>query len=400
MPMMGGMWNGDGRRRDGLARHFAVGLARAVSAVLTSVTAMGAVITAMPGGFERGAAVIVCAFVLAIILHELGHLLAARIVGSAVTAIYLGGPPVLATVRLGGIRLGLGVRPRGRVMLRQRPPAGRHAVFLAAGPLVNLLTAVVVLVLPGPRWLNWPAALIWAGMGLGNLVPLRARDGQPYDGAALLRLAGQHRADKDVRRLTASPGWLERADAADRLLAGYRRKAPAALGRFHVLAALLRAREQIDDLLELHAGEFRLSGPPSQDDVLGIHQLEWAVLTVPGLGEPAAGLAAERVEWVVRHCAAETLPAVQHTLALARLRQHRPAEVEPLCTDVLAASLTADQRATVLATVAMARHALGEDARTPLAEAVTLAPAADLVSEAGRLAGTASPQQRPSGTLA
>lgn len=400
MPMMGAMPNREGRRRGGLAHDFAAALARAVSAVLTFVTAMGAVITAMPGGFERGATVIVCAFVLAIILHEVGHLLAARIIGSPVAAIYLGGPPALVTVRLGGTRLGLGLRPRGRVMLRQRPPAGRHALFIAAGPLVNLLTAVAVLVLPGPRWLNWPAAVIWGGMGLGNLVPLRTRDGQPYDGAGLLRLAGRHRADKDLGRLTASPDWPGRADAADRLLAGYRRDASAALGRFHVLAALLRESGRIDDLLELHAGEFRLSGPPGQDEVLAIHQLEWAVLTVPGLGQPAADLAAERVDWVARHCAAETLPAVRHTLALARLRQHRPAEVEPLCTEVLAGSLTADQRATVLATVAIARHALGQDARTPLAEAVALAPSAELVGEAGRLAGPVSPDQRPSSTLA
>lgn len=45
------------------------------------------------------------------------------------------------------------------------------------------------------------------------------------------------------------------------------------------------------------------------------------------------------------------------------------------------ASLTASERATVLATVAMARHALGQDFRTPLDQALALDPDADLVGE-------------------
>ena len=61
-------------------------------------------------------------------------------------------------------------------------------------------------------------------------------------------------------------------------------------------------------------------------------------------------------------------------MALARLRQGRFAEVEPWCASSLASDLRPDDRATVLATIAMARRALGQPYEEPLAEAVALSP--------------------------
>jgi hypothetical protein len=74
--------------------------------------------------------------------------------------------------------------------------------------------------------------------------------------------------------------------------------------------------------------------------------------------------------------------AALHTLATARLRQGRLAEVEPLCAEVLASAPDPGTRATTLATVVLARRALGEPYEELLAEAVALSPDADLVAEA------------------
>jgi hypothetical protein len=75
---------------------------------------------------------------------------------------------------------------------------------------------------------------------------------------------------------------------------------------------------------------------------------------------------------------------VRHTLAIVRLRQGKPAEVRRLCADALATDLDPDDRAMVLATVAMARHQLGSPAygREVLGEALELDPSAELVPEA------------------
>ncbi len=73
---------------------------------------------------------------------------------------------------------------------------------------------------------------------------------------------------------------------------------------------------------------------------------------------------------------------MEHTLALARLRQGRFDEVEPLCESGLAADFGPDNRATVLATIVIARRALGQPHADLLAEAVALSPDADLVAEA------------------
>jgi hypothetical protein len=73
---------------------------------------------------------------------------------------------------------------------------------------------------------------------------------------------------------------------------------------------------------------------------------------------------------------------MEHTLALARLRQGRFDQVEPLCASGLAADVDPDNRAALLATLVIARRALGQPHADLLAEAVALSPDADLVAEA------------------
>ena len=389
--MIRGMWRRVGRGLGRVVLGLAWACAQVVGGLIAACAVLGAALTAAADGFERGTVSVFCGLVLAIVVHELGHLLAARLAGAQVAAIDIGGPPALVTFRLGGIRLGLGWRPRGLVRLTRPLAAGRTALVVLAGPLASLLMAVVLLAVPAPVWLSWPVALLSAGVGLVSLVPQRSRAGRSSDGAVLAGLPGQLRAEADLRRLMALPGWQGRADAADRLLAADRRNAAGVLGRPDVIAESLREHGRIDDLLALHAREFPLSDAPSPGAVMVIHRTEWVVLTVAGLPRLSADLAAWRLDWVLRHSAAETLPAARHSVALARLRQQRFAEVEPLCTDALAADLTPGERATVLATVAMARHALGHDCRALLAEALALDPAAELVSEAGRLAPDLAP---------
>jgi hypothetical protein len=74
--------------------------------------------------------------------------------------------------------------------------------------------------------------------------------------------------------------------------------------------------------------------------------------------------------------------AARVTLALARLRQDRLDQVEPLCANALASDLTPEQRATALAAVVLARRATGQPYQAELAEARALAPGAALVAEA------------------
>jgi hypothetical protein len=119
-----------------------------------------------------------------------------------------------------------------------------------------------------------------------------------------------------------------------------------------------------------------------------VHVLSWKVLAVGDTAAETADLAAGRIEWVLGQLDEEypdertPLHVVRYTLALARLRQHRPQDVQGLCAGALAAKLDPDDRASVLALVAMARHALLLSGRPQLDEALALDPNADLVSEA------------------
>jgi hypothetical protein len=362
------------------------GLAWAAAVIVVTVAAVtsstAGVFAAFAAGAWRGIVVLLCCYVAAIVIHELGHLCAARLLGVPVTGVYLGGPPALVTVRLGGVRLGLGLLPRGRVTHRVPPSAGRRALIIAAGPLANLVTAALALPLPLPRWVSWPIALTWAGLGLASLIPRRPEGERLSDGSVLMTIPGQRRAAVDLRRLLATPGWTERPDATDRLLTAFWRQVPEARHRFAPLAVLLKRNGRIDDLLKLHAVDFRLADSPDGCTVTAIHVLEWMVVTLPRLGRPVIDLAARRLEWAADHASPRSRAAIEHSLAVARIRQGRLAEVEELCAGTLAAEMPARERATVLATVAMARHLLGQDSQQPMAEALALDPAAELVSEA------------------
>ena len=349
-----------------------------IIAVFLQVAAVSWVLLAYAG--EPGAGsepwamygVYVLASAIAVVVHELGHLLACLALGIEVTAFRLGGKRLAIRFRVRTVEVTLGWPYQGRVEFGSVRSAGRLAVVALAGALVDLAVAGLVLagsaaVTPGgdERPLVIAAVLGFAVTGLAALLPYRSRSRELSDGARLFEL----RAGVDASQRRAG---LQ-------------------------IPARLRREGRIGELLELHAGFRAPDGPHAREQTESLHNLEWNLLLVPGLPAQTIDQAARRVHWVLANYPFDTgkgslpRPAVEHTMALARLRQGRLAEVEPWCASSLAARLRRDYRATVLATVVMARRGLGQPYEALLAEAVALSPQADLVQEAS--GGVPSPQR-------
>jgi hypothetical protein len=122
------------------------------------------------GGQWRLLAIIYGLLLLGTAVHELGHLLAAWMLSEKVTEVHIGSPPSVLRVRAVGVVWHLGPVPRGRVRYGSGAavPDRRDAVFRAAGPLANLLTAAVALAIPAHGPVKYSAALIFAVSGLAN----------------------------------------------------------------------------------------------------------------------------------------------------------------------------------------------------------------------------------------
>jgi hypothetical protein len=186
-------------------------------------------------------------------------------------------------------------------------------------------------------------------------------------------------------------------------LRAFRHGDPAARRGLASIATALRRQGRARELLELHAGSGRPAGPGALEEARSLETLEYNVLLLPDLPSQVQTEAASRVQWIVANYPYDqrTEPvhhaALEHTLALARLRQGRFGEIEPLCASALAADVGKENRATVLATIALARSALGQPHADVLAEAVALSPDADLVAEAQRIHPVRESQPQPSG---
>jgi hypothetical protein len=337
-------------------------------------------------------AVVFGGIVLAAVVHELGHLLACLLGKVEVCEFQLGAPPLAFRFRVGKTRVILGLPFRGHV--RHGPTTtGRRAAFLAAGPLADVAAAGVVLTLPMGRQSATCLAVVFGGIGIASLVPCRTKKGGMSDGAGLLGLRGYGRnavVQADMREFAAAPDGPGLSERASRVLAADREGVPIAREWAGLLAEMLRREGRMAEVLEIHAGLPVLDGALDETQAWSAHLVEWNVVAVPGLPAEVVHEAASRVQWVLDHYhfgpddTAINRYAVLHTLATARLRQGRLAEVEPLCTEVLASDPDPGMRATTLATVVLARRALGEPYEELLAGAVALSPDADLVEEAGR----------------
>ena len=195
-------------------------------------------------------------------------------------------------------------------------------------------------------------------------------------------------------------GPLQPERASRWLAAYYNKEALAWLGAGFI-GRSLRREGRITELLALHADLPLPAGPQAAKLAETTHMLAWEVLLLPEPPLEAVDSAVTRVEWVLDNAefkpgsADWTRAAVQHTLALGKLRQGQFAVVEAMCQPILAEwDLAACSRATVLATIVLARKAAGQPYEQLLAEAVALAPNADLVQEA---AGNRQLQLCPAG---
>jgi hypothetical protein len=331
----------------------------------------------------------IAAMLFGIVAHELGHAVAVRLSGGQVLTIHFFGPPDRLTFHIGQTAVTFGLRPRGRVEFpRGQLSIVRDGLVTAAGPLAEMLTAPLWLLLPLPRWISVYLAFISLTSGLRDFAP--GTDEYESDGYKLFRFRAQLRAEADIRELLATPDWSAVPEAADRLINGYRLEVPQAEDCVRQLSA------QPAVLRRLYALQWTLPKQPARDVRRAVHSLSWAVLLAPDLPSTLADLAANRVEWVLRtvdpHEGTQmSVARVKHTLALARLRQGRAGDVRALCRNALAESLGPSERATVLATVAMAKHARMLSGNEELDEALALDPNADLVAEAvGLLRGKES----------
>jgi regulator of sigma E protease len=145
-----------------------------------------------------------------LILHELGHFVTARLNGIKVEEFAVGFPPRIASVVRGGIRYSLNLLPLGAYvrMLGEEDPTSpgsfasksksQRAVVLAAGPAVNLISAVLVFALAyGTGWPDPSAAIVrvqevvagtpaeQAGLQAGDV--LRLANGQALGSPAQFR---------------------------------------------------------------------------------------------------------------------------------------------------------------------------------------------------------------------
>jgi len=372
-------------------------------------------------------ALVVVGVPVVVVVHEAGHLLACLALGVQVRGLQFGNAKS-ARLRFAvrGVEVSLGVPYSGRVLYGLGAAVGRSALITAAGSLANLIAAAALFAVGQRGNLTVAAALFTAGhvenlgllglallmamIGVSSLLPYRARNGRPTDGARLLGLLGG-RFGAALRTRDAR-GWLPLAGAPAKLDAEYKElvrhgarelppeqtarwlkayweREPLALHAAGLLGRSLRLQGRIGELLALHADLPRPAGPRATQLTVAAHALDRQVLMVPGLPAEAVNRAVARVEWVLR--TAEFKPAGQpwsrevvlHTLALGRFRQGRLAEVEELCRPILALPRPGPRsRATALATVALARRAGGLPCQAELAEARFLDPGADLVAEA------------------
>jgi hypothetical protein len=329
------------------------------------------------------------AFAVGTVAHELGHAVAARLAGVRVLAITVGGRLGRVTVNVGNVAVSVGLGLGGSVEYDGGLSAFGRAAILTAGPAANVLIAPLCLLLPVRHAEAMLIMLGVVGSGLQDLVPARDEtDGHLSDGAKLGQIPARRRADAEVRRLLGDPDWPDRPEAFGILVNGYRLDVPEAEDCLRELG------KTPDCLLRVYRQPWTLRDQPEPDTLHIVDVLSSKVLLTGDLPAEIADLAAIRAEWVVAHLDKDhedgRLPvwSARQTLALARLRQGRPADVRQLCAGALTAKIDSDDRATTLAIVAMARQALLLNGGPQLDEALALDPSAALVREAAdRLAG-------------
>src|SRR5688572_18156632 len=117
---------------------------------------------------------ILVSFVLTLVVHELGHLLAARMCKTSVTEAGLGWGPKLLNVRVRGIDYHLRLLPLGAYVKidmagLQKRPLVQQIIVLLAGIAVNIVLGVIA-------WGTFFGTLNLV-IAIGNLLPFYQQDG-------------------------------------------------------------------------------------------------------------------------------------------------------------------------------------------------------------------------------
>ncbi|HUN31804.1 MAG TPA: hypothetical protein VMU95_07270 [Trebonia sp.] len=192
----------------------------------------------------------------------------------------------------------------------------------------------------------------------------------------------------DLASYTPNSGRPADPARTDRLLEAYRAGDRATLHQVWLLASMLLEEGRTEELRELYASFPFPRGPEATQHAKALGNLSYIVLLDAGVPADVIAEAETRVNWILETgalwaCNPIGRAAQRHNLALAQLRRGRWADVEELCAESLALTqMPPESRANVLATVVLARRALGEPSDSLLAEAVRLAPDATLVKEA------------------
>jgi Peptidase family M50 len=278
------------------------------------------------------------ATMVAVVVHELGHLVACKALGAKVKAFRLGGNRAVR-FRAGAVEVSLGLPYSGRVEYTGTLSVWRRTVITLAGSLADLALGGLLLggwaaAASGPG--TPPLVVIAAGgliaVSLINLMPFRTRSGRITDGARLF----EPRCDVDSARL---------------LTAGQ-------------TAARLRTAGRATELLDLHAGLSVPDGRLSPVQAACLALVELHVIILPGrLPDDATQLADRRLSALTRQQdLGAAAPAAYLALALLRLRQGETqgAEAERLSERALAGEGLDDRtRALAFAAVIMSRQVRG-----------------------------------------
>jgi membrane-associated protease RseP (regulator of RpoE activity) len=145
----------------------------------------------------------------AMLIHELGHLLAARMCSVPASELGLGMGRKLATFRIASIKLSFGVLPTGSfvmldgTVLKQRSVSAQLFVHLG-GIILNLIAGL----------LTYGTTFSWINLLLaaGNILPLYQHDGWKC-GVVILRALMQRTSPQVERAFTFSGGFVSLAIA-------------------------------------------------------------------------------------------------------------------------------------------------------------------------------------------
>ena len=116
----------------------------------------------------------ILSFTAALVAHELGHLVAARLCGISITEAGLGWGPVMFSTRARGMNLKLRLLPLGAYIRMDMVALQKRALLQQ---LFVLLAGIVVNLLLGTLALGTFFGTINLALALGNLFPIYQQDG-------------------------------------------------------------------------------------------------------------------------------------------------------------------------------------------------------------------------------